>query len=128
MITHAIRHHLASMGPELSPWSLRAGRPSLATGVVVAVTCVGLATLVIYPLTHVAPFVSLSVVYLPAVVVVSAYWGLRLGLATATTMKATRAAQSRRSETLSVPVGGRWKKLNAAALPIAVVRPRRRPQ
>jgi two-component system, OmpR family, sensor histidine kinase KdpD len=72
-----------SMGPELSPWSLRAGRPSLASGVVVAVTCVGLATLVIYPLTHVAPFVSLSVVYLPAVVVVSAYWGLRLGLATA---------------------------------------------
>jgi two-component system, OmpR family, sensor histidine kinase KdpD len=51
--------------------------------VVVAVGCVGLATLVIYPLEHVAPFVSLSVVYLPAVVVVSAYWGLRLGLATA---------------------------------------------
>jgi two-component system sensor histidine kinase KdpD len=51
--------------------------------VVVAAACVGLATLVIYPLEHVAPFVSLSVVYLPAVVVVSAYWGLRLGLATA---------------------------------------------
>jgi two-component system sensor histidine kinase KdpD len=51
--------------------------------VVVAIVCVGLATLVIYPLTHIAPFVSLSVVYLPAVVVVSAYWGLRLGVATA---------------------------------------------
>jgi len=67
----------------MSPWSLRAGRPSLTFGIVIAVACVALATLVIYPLTHVAPFVSLSVVYLPAVVVVSAYWGLRLGLATA---------------------------------------------
>ena len=67
----------------MSPWSLRAGRPSLTFGIVIAVACVALATLVIYPLTHVAPFVSLSVVYLPAVVLVSAYWGLRLGLATA---------------------------------------------
>ena len=43
----------------------------------------GLATLLIYPLSQLAPVVSLSVVYLPAVVVVSAYWGLRLGLVTA---------------------------------------------
>jgi two-component system, OmpR family, sensor histidine kinase KdpD len=71
------------MDPEMSPWSLRAGRPSLTFGIVIAVACIALATLVIYPLTHVAPFVSLSVVYLPAVVLVSAYWGLRLGLATA---------------------------------------------
>jgi two-component system, OmpR family, sensor histidine kinase KdpD len=71
------------MNPEMSPWSLRAGRPSLTFGIVIAVACIALATLVIYPLTHVAPFVSLSVVYLPAVVLVSAYWGLRLGLATA---------------------------------------------
>jgi two-component system, OmpR family, sensor histidine kinase KdpD len=71
------------LGPELSPWSLRARRPSLTSGVVVAVACVALATLLIYPLSRVAPVVSLSVVYLPAVVVVSAYWGLRLGLATA---------------------------------------------
>jgi two-component system sensor histidine kinase KdpD len=41
------------------------------------------ATLAIYPLSKVAPVVSLSVVYLPAVVVVSAFWGLWLGLATA---------------------------------------------
>jgi two-component system, OmpR family, sensor histidine kinase KdpD len=81
-IARRVRHHLVVMGPELSPWSLRAGRPSLASGVVVAVACVGFATLVIYPLSQIAPFVSLSVVYLPAVVVVSAYWGLRLGVAT----------------------------------------------
>jgi two-component system sensor histidine kinase KdpD len=71
------------MGPELSPWSLRAGRPSLASGVVAAAGCVALATLVIYPLSEVAPPVSLSVVYLLGVVGVSAYWGSRLGLVTA---------------------------------------------
>ena len=71
------------MGPELSPWSLRAGRPSLTSGSAVAVASVTAATLVIYPLSQFAPVVSLNVVYLPAVVVVSTYWGLRLGLATA---------------------------------------------
>ncbi len=42
-----------------------------------------LCTLIIYPLKHVAPVVSLSVVYLPVVLVVSATWGMWLGLATA---------------------------------------------
>jgi two-component system sensor histidine kinase KdpD len=67
----------------VSPWSLRAQRPSSITGALVAVVCLALATILIYPLAQVAPVVSLSVVYLPAVVVVSAYWGLRLGLVTA---------------------------------------------
>jgi two-component system sensor histidine kinase KdpD len=71
------------MGPELSPWSLRAGRPSPISGVVVAAASVTVATLAIYPLSQVAPAVSLNVVYLPAVVVVAAYWGLQLGLVTA---------------------------------------------
>jgi two-component system sensor histidine kinase KdpD len=48
----------------------------------VAVAVVAAATAAIYPLKAVAPAVSLSVVYLPGVLVVSAYWGLRLGLAT----------------------------------------------
>ena len=43
---------------------------------------VTLATLAIYPLKSVAPVVSLSVVYLPAVLVIAAYWGLTLGLLT----------------------------------------------
>ncbi len=43
---------------------------------------VTLATLAIYPLKSVAPVVSLSVVYLPAVLLVSVYWGLLLGLLT----------------------------------------------
>jgi two-component system sensor histidine kinase KdpD len=43
---------------------------------------VALATLAIYPLKSIAPTVSLSVVYLPAVLLVAAYWGLTLGLLT----------------------------------------------
>ena len=41
-----------------------------------------LATAAIYALKTVAPVVSLSVVYLPAVLIVAAYWGLVLGLLT----------------------------------------------
>jgi two-component system sensor histidine kinase KdpD len=67
----------------LSPWSLRAGRPSSFTGALVAAAGLAVATILIYPLSQVAPVLSLNVVYLPVVVVVSAYWGLRLGLATA---------------------------------------------
>src|SRR6201987_2740982 len=51
-------------------------------GIALAGLAVAVATSVIYPLKSVAPAVSLSVVYLPAVLLVSAYWGLALGLAT----------------------------------------------
>lgn len=44
---------------------------------------VALCTLIVYPLAHVAPVVSLSVVYLPAVLIVSVIWGAWLGIATA---------------------------------------------
>jgi two-component system, OmpR family, sensor histidine kinase KdpD len=47
-----------------------------------AVLAVSLATLAIYPLKSVAVTASLSVVYLPAVLVIAAYWGLTLGLLT----------------------------------------------
>jgi two-component system sensor histidine kinase KdpD len=57
--------------------------PSRRVGVLVAVAAVALCTLIIYPLKHVAPVVSLSVVYLPAVLVVSITWGAWLGFATA---------------------------------------------
>ena len=59
-----------------------ASRPSLRVGVAVAVGSVAVATAAVYPLKTVAPTVSLSVVYLPAVLLVSAYWGLCLGLGT----------------------------------------------
>ncbi len=47
-----------------------------------AVAAVTLATLAIYPLKSIAPAVSLSVVYLPAILVIAAYFGLWLGLLT----------------------------------------------
>ncbi len=62
--------------------TLRGTRPPLTIGVAVSVGAVAIATAAIYPLGQLAPVVSLSVVYLPAVLLVSAYWGLALGLAT----------------------------------------------
>jgi two-component system, OmpR family, sensor histidine kinase KdpD len=56
--------------------------PSRRVGVLAALAAVALCTLIIYPLKHVAPVVSLSVVYLPAVLVVSLTWGGWLGAAT----------------------------------------------
>jgi two-component system sensor histidine kinase KdpD len=61
---------------------LKAQRPSPFIGLLVAIAGVALATTVIYPLKHLAPVVSLGVVYLLAVVAVSTFWGLALGVAT----------------------------------------------
>lgn len=41
---------------------------------------VAVGTLVVYPLKSVAPVVSLGIVYLPAILLISVVWGLRLGL------------------------------------------------
>ena len=57
--------------------------PPRRVGAIVALAAVALCTLIVYPLAHVAPVVSLSVVYLPAVLVVSVTWGAWLGVATA---------------------------------------------
>jgi two-component system sensor histidine kinase KdpD len=57
--------------------------PSRRVGAVVAVASVALSTVIVYPLKQVAPVASLSVVYLPAVLVVSVTWGAWLGFATA---------------------------------------------
>jgi two-component system, OmpR family, sensor histidine kinase KdpD len=57
-------------------------RPPAWIGVFTAVLAVTLATLAIYPLAQIARPASLSVVYLPAVLVIAAYWGLTLGLLT----------------------------------------------
>jgi two-component system, OmpR family, sensor histidine kinase KdpD len=65
-----------------------AGR-SPVTGVLVAVGSLGLTTLVLFPLSNVAEPVSLGVLYLLAVLLVSTFWGLRLGLATSVAAAAT---------------------------------------
>jgi two-component system sensor histidine kinase KdpD len=57
--------------------------PARRVGVISALVAVALCTLIIYPLKHVAPVVSLGVVYLPAVLVVSVTWGAWLGVPTA---------------------------------------------
>ncbi len=62
---------------------LRAERPSRALGVVVSLATVTISTLLVYPLRHIAPAQTLGVVYLLAVVVVSIFWGLGFGVATA---------------------------------------------
>ena len=57
--------------------------PSRRVGAVVALAAVALCTVIVYPLKDIAPVASLSVVYLPAVLVVSITWGAWLGIATA---------------------------------------------
>ena len=56
--------------------------PSRRVGAIVALAGIALCTLLVYPLEEVAPVVALSVVYLPAVLVVSITWGMWLGYAT----------------------------------------------
>jgi two-component system sensor histidine kinase KdpD len=56
--------------------------PSRRVGAVVAVAFVALCTLVVVPLKHLAPVVSLIVVYIPAVLIVSITWGVWFGVAT----------------------------------------------
>ncbi|HEY2769281.1 MAG TPA: DUF4118 domain-containing protein, partial [Solirubrobacteraceae bacterium] len=70
------------MKTELAPPRLLKARRHPWFGAAVAVLGVAAATLAIYPLKRVAPTVSLSVVYLTAVLFVSAYWGLALGIFT----------------------------------------------
>ncbi len=65
------------------PLLLGSHRPSAGAGVLAVVAGVAAATAAIYPLRHIAPVESLGVVYLPAVVVVSMFWGLGFGVASA---------------------------------------------
>jgi two-component system sensor histidine kinase KdpD len=62
--------------------TLRAQRPRRPVGIAASLAAVALATLAIFPLERVAKVESLGVVYLPAVLVISTYWGLGLGLLT----------------------------------------------
>src|SRR5438309_6843030 len=74
--------YAGGMSTRVRPPVLRTVRAPLRVGALVAALAVLAATAAIYPLKHLAPVVSLSVVYLPAVLLVSVYWGLGLGLAT----------------------------------------------
>jgi two-component system sensor histidine kinase KdpD len=66
-----------------SPFGFLASEPPpRRVGALASLAAVALCTLVVYPLKHVAPVVSLSVVYLPAVLVVSITWGAWFGIGT----------------------------------------------
>lgn len=65
------------------PLDIGAEPPSAGWGWVATVGVVGVATVVVYPLKSVAPAVSLGVVYIPGVLLISTFWGWRLGLVAA---------------------------------------------
>ncbi|HEX4011116.1 MAG TPA: DUF4118 domain-containing protein [Solirubrobacteraceae bacterium] len=77
-MTARLRDRLSYLGAA----TLRDQRPRPATGVIAGILAVAVLTLAIYPLEQVARPESLSVVYLPGVLLVSTYWGLRQGLVT----------------------------------------------
>ncbi len=54
--------------------------PPAWLGVTATLLAVAVGTLLVYPLKSVAPVVSLGVVYLPAILIISTVWGLRMGL------------------------------------------------
>jgi K+-sensing histidine kinase KdpD len=58
-------------------------RESKAVGLAASILCVALSTALIYPLRQITPAVSTGVVYMLAVLVISIYWGVWLGLFTA---------------------------------------------
>jgi two-component system sensor histidine kinase KdpD len=65
-----------------SSLGLSAEPPPAWLGLAAMVAAVAIGTLIVYPLKSVAPVVSLGVVYLPAILLISIVWGLRLGLLT----------------------------------------------
>ena len=71
------------MRRSVDPILLRGRRPGPLAGVLAAIASVAVVTALIYALKQVAPVVSLGVVYLVPVLVISAYWGLWLGVLTA---------------------------------------------
>jgi K+-sensing histidine kinase KdpD len=64
-------------------FALGTDSPSWGWGVLASIGTVAAGTLLVYPLKDVAPAVSLSVVYIPGILLISTVWGWRLGLVSA---------------------------------------------
>jgi two-component system sensor histidine kinase KdpD len=62
------------------PFGLSGEPPPTWLGLLATLAAVAAGTLLVYPLKSAAPVVSLGVVYLPAILLISIVWGLRLGL------------------------------------------------
>jgi K+-sensing histidine kinase KdpD len=71
------------MSVSRTPLRLGGEPPPLWLGLLACVAAVAAATALVYPLKEIAPAVSLGVVYILAVLLVSTFWGLRLGLVAA---------------------------------------------
>jgi K+-sensing histidine kinase KdpD len=76
------RCHAGSMPARAQrlPHGLTTEPPPIWLGLAATIAAVAATTLLVYPLKSVAPVVSLGVVYMPAILLVSIVWGLRLGL------------------------------------------------
>jgi two-component system, OmpR family, sensor histidine kinase KdpD len=74
---------MSAVPPRSSSLLLRDTRPSLLAGIAAGALAVAVTTLLIYPLRTVVPAVSTGVVYLLAVLLVSTWFGLWIGLGTA---------------------------------------------
>lgn len=68
------------MHPRRFSLGLGAEPPPTWKGLLAILAAVVVGTLLVYPLKSIAPVVSLGVVYLPAILLISVVWGLRLGL------------------------------------------------
>jgi two-component system sensor histidine kinase KdpD len=66
-----------------TPLRLSGEPPPLWLGLLASVAAVAAATALVYPLKTITPAVSLGVVYILAVLLISTFWGLGLGLVTA---------------------------------------------
>ncbi len=75
-----LRSTLAGMHPRRFSLGLGGEPPPVWQGLLAILAAVVAGTLLVYPLKSVAPVVSLGVVYLPAILLISVIWGLRLGL------------------------------------------------
>ena len=65
--------------PRIRAWAQPRASPAWL-GLLTMLAAVAAGTLLVFPLKSAAPVVSLGVVYLPAIMVISIVWGLRLGL------------------------------------------------
>jgi len=75
--------HRPGRRPSARAFTFGVQHPPFWMRIAIAIVAVAFSTGLIYPLKTLAPVISLGVVYLPGVLLVSAYWGLWLGLMTA---------------------------------------------
>jgi K+-sensing histidine kinase KdpD len=103
------------------PLGLSGEQPPAWLGLLATLVAVVAGTLLVYPLKSVAPVVSLGVVYLPAILLISIVWGLRLGLlASLASAIAFNFFQIPPLHRLTIASSGDWVALAAFAIVAAI--------